>query len=566
MTDSYNRQLRTYGAVPVIDILPGETPPGMAKVTMPDPARLPDGLTLSPAVQARYNPPLATMFFDSWKCFGSDKSHMQLPTAWIPRDVQNVSTAAAVKANIGNYEQWVESVNKTYARLLKQQREVMAVVVEAAETTAAGQQEIGALVNTLAKLAKVNPADVSGESELAKLVGTGTLVTDHLQPGPDGAISEDSYVMSLIDTMVANTEAVMNEYAERLRQKAALVSANPGAAQTPPTHTSPATDEPAGQLSAQPVDPQVTRVAQSTATADDLSTAPAAWNWDAPEANSTRSAAQPTRTPAPSRNVRAGLSTDAANPSLASPGLGASPASMGPMLDALSGLGGLNGVPRGTDEGRIGPRRYPAIRPPLVPPIVRPPAPPNAPAAPVSPSTAAAPPPVSPPGNAPVTPGTAAHSAATPTGAGATPAGRPVGENGKMPFPIPPPDGPTQDVPPAVAHALTIAFANKAATDAKTAYTAAGARWSDKDRIDPNQLATGDVATWQSAAAIVVVVGNGALQVVVDGELRTITDDMNGVQGPFGEFGGFIRPPNVGIGAPDTGVPTAADSPVAVSV
>ncbi|MET9031216.1 hypothetical protein ABZW96_37425, partial [Nocardia sp. NPDC004168] len=67
------------------------------------------------------------------------------------------------------------------------------------------------------------------------------------------------------------------------------------------------------------------------------------------------------------------------------------------------------------------------------------------------------------------------------------------------------PDGRAQKVSAMVAQALDGAFGNASGTDAQKAYERTPAKWSDKkqlgDRVDPYQLMTGDVATWDNRTA-----------------------------------------------------------------
>ncbi|NUS42453.1 MAG: hypothetical protein HOQ24_01970 [Mycobacteriaceae bacterium] len=124
------------------------------------------------------------------------------------------------------------------------------------------------------------------------------------------------------------------------------------------------------------------------------------------------------------------------------------------------------------------------------------------------------------------------------------------------------PDGRTQRVAAVVAQALDAAFAGKT-TDAKAAYAATSAKWTDREepgkRVDPYQLMTGDVATWDERTALVVSFGvdSGTLEVVVDGVLQPFLPEMNDATGSFGPFAGFYHPKGIDIA---TG---ASRSPVA---
>ncbi|MBF6338291.1 hypothetical protein IU450_20680 [Nocardia abscessus] len=182
---------------------------------------------------------------------------------------------------------------------------------------------------------------------------------------------------------------------------------------------------------------------------------------------------------------------------------------------------------------------------------------------------AVAPPPVAPPVTAqPATVQTA--TTAPPTQHSGTPAGTPSstqptvapgrtpGADGSVIYTFP--DGRTQKVSAMVAQALDGAFGNASGTDAQKAYEKTPAKWSDKkqigDRVDPYQLMTGDVATWDKRTAILVVFGSdegGTLEAVVNGELKPFTPEMSDSAGEFGQFAGFVHPKGIELTAPAEG-------------
>ncbi|MCX4092173.1 hypothetical protein [Nocardia sp. alder85J] len=132
------------------------------------------------------------------------------------------------------------------------------------------------------------------------------------------------------------------------------------------------------------------------------------------------------------------------------------------------------------------------------------------------------------------------------------PAGRTPGPDGTVTYTFP--DGQTQKVSVTVAKALDAAFGNQKDTDAQTAYAGTSAKWTDKKqigaRVDPYQLMTGDIATWENATAIVRVMGSGTdgtLDVIVDGQLKPFAPDMSGATGEFGEFTGFQHPNGIEV-------------------
>ncbi|GAA5062284.1 hypothetical protein [Nocardia callitridis] len=194
-------------------------------------------------------------------------------------------------------------------------------------------------------------------------------------------------------------------------------------------------------------------------------------------------------------------------------------------------------------------------------------------AAPQSPAPAA-------PSTAPAAP---AHSAPPPNSSSSQPTGgapgRTPGPDGSVEYPFP--DGRTQRVSPVVAQALDAAFFNKSATDARQAYEKTSAKWTDNKQIgvlvDPSQLMTGDVVTWEAAdsassgdfdsgqrsaivaakdvsssassgeadtgqrTAIIVSFGpDQPLEVVVKGEMKPFTGDMFAEESM--DFSGFAHP------------------------
>ncbi|MBU3066809.1 hypothetical protein KO481_35485 [Nocardia sp. NEAU-G5] len=185
--------------------------------------------------------------------------------------------------------------------------------------------------------------------------------------------------------------------------------------------------------------------------------------------------------------------------------------------------------------------------------------------------------PQAPPSQAPAQPGTAQPA---PNGSSSSqpplpPQGRTPGGDGSVLYTFD--DGRTQKVSVVVAQALDAARANKDGTSAKDAYAKTAAKWSDDkkigDAIDPSQLMTGDVATWDNHNAIVVVFppgqggGTGTLEVIVEGKLQPFSAQMSDKSGDFGEFAGFEHPHGIemtGSSDPNAAgggvVPVAADS------
>ncbi|MQY23643.1 hypothetical protein [Nocardia macrotermitis] len=190
---------------------------------------------------------------------------------------------------------------------------------------------------------------------------------------------------------------------------------------------------------------------------------------------------------------------------------------------------------------------------------------------------------------APATPAqNPAQTAPNGPGTTAPPAGTPArvpGADGLVDYTFP--DGRVQKVSVVVANALDAAFGNQAGTDAQAAYAQGAntpAKWSDPkqigERVDPSQLVTGDVATWDdNHTAIVIVWGStpggasgpdadagqgGSLEVVIDGQQKPFTPEMSGKGGDFGSFAGFAHPHGIEASATSAGdsthaVPTTGD-------
>lgn len=147
---------------------------------------------------------------------------------------------------------------------------------------------------------------------------------------------------------------------------------------------------------------------------------------------------------------------------------------------------------------------------------------------------------------------TGPSSGATSSQTGGRPPRTP-GEDGSVVYSFP--DGRTQKVSPTVAKVLDKAFANIKGTDAQEAYAETEAKWTDRKeigtRVDPFQLMTGDVATWDDRTAVLVVFGSaeeGTLEVIVNGEIEPFAPEMSDSTGEFGQFTGFVHPPGIEVG------------------
>jgi hypothetical protein len=143
-------------------------------------------------------------------------------------------------------------------------------------------------------------------------------------------------------------------------------------------------------------------------------------------------------------------------------------------------------------------------------------------------------------------------------------------EDGRIPY-THTGDGVTEQVWPSVADAYEAAYSNKGGTDGKAAYAGTDAEWLDEkalERVDPSDLASGDLITFDDGSAVVRVQRKegdpegGIVDVIIKGELTPIADVMADGAGELGRFAGFRRPPGIeppgaekSTGAADPGSP-----------
>ncbi|GGL10599.1 hypothetical protein GCM10011588_26280 [Nocardia jinanensis] len=115
-------------------------------------------------------------------------------------------------------------------------------------------------------------------------------------------------------------------------------------------------------------------------------------------------------------------------------------------------------------------------------------------------------------------------------------------------------DGVTETVSASVAAAYERAYGNKSATDAKAAYTGTDAEWADEkilEPVDPNDLMSGDVITFDNGSAMMRVQNEeghpdgGKVDVIIKGELTPIEAVMAEGAGELGRFAGFGHPPGI---------------------
>jgi hypothetical protein len=136
-------------------------------------------------------------------------------------------------------------------------------------------------------------------------------------------------------------------------------------------------------------------------------------------------------------------------------------------------------------------------------------------------------------------------------------------------------DGVTETVSASVADAYEKAYSNKSTTDAKAAYAGTDAEWTDEkalEPVDPNDLMSGDVITFDNGSAMVRVQKKegdpegGDVDVIIKGELTPIGAVIaEGAEG-LGGFAGFVHPPGIELPAPEelgpgASVPMTGDLP-----
>ncbi|MFQ6229632.1 hypothetical protein [Nocardia sp. NPDC002869] len=140
---------------------------------------------------------------------------------------------------------------------------------------------------------------------------------------------------------------------------------------------------------------------------------------------------------------------------------------------------------------------------------------------------------------------------------------RPTGEtardeDGRIPY-THTGDNVTEQVWPSVADAYEAAYSNKGGTDGKAAYAGTDAEWLDEkalEPVDPSDLASGDLITFDDGSAVVRVQPEegdpegGIVDVIIKGELTPVAEVMADGAGELGRFAGFRRPPGIEPPAP----------------
>ncbi|MGW5387307.1 hypothetical protein [Nocardia sp. NPDC003963] len=582
LEDSFRANVMGYPAIPLMDISDEdeEWPAKMAHVYMPDPSRMPPGLTFNSPMQQNYRT-LPPMYKGLRSNFGKDSGETDLPKEL---DIADISGDDA--AHIPTYSERVDAMREQYGRLRKGSEIVAEAVHRSAELCGAGRSDIDATIEGVKGLAGTDPRDIErinkhAEDLAAKpSANTGLPLLQIDTTQITGEPQEDAYVLTLIETALAGAEALVTAYGQAFQNLAAETEAQQQEAEaakkaaeeakqaaeeakkpdTPETPVTPGNSSP---------DPYYQPAASGTPTATTPTATTPGGNTSAPPAldlgdddpATTDPGIDPGRTDTGPSTSLGGDSGGVGSPTAAVPalgggsGLGSGFESMmlPQLMQAMLGNRGPEGNDRsGRQRNREEDERHgdvvaaPGTVPSTAPAAAQPPAvQSNAPAA--APARAVAPP---------------AGPAATPPAA--APA-RTSDDNVVYTFP----DGRTQEVSATVARVLDAAFGNAAKTDARQAYEGTPAAWPDAKRIgtriDPYQVITGDIGVWEERTAVLVVVdesADGSLEAVIDGALQVVHSlaEMRDSAGEFGGFTGFFHPPGIEKKAPATETAPVADA------
>lgn len=488
---------------------------------------------------------LAEALSDNWQLFGDSENFATEAAAVTPLPIVPTSLSASGESPTPDeYPAAAARLATAAQRFEALQQAVAEQVVEAAENTELGREQIEHLIAGINTYARGTVADNVNASFAGLLEQA---FNENVQ-----TMEQRSGTSSDIAGMIADLEQRMNEQLEtdRAAMQEGLEQARqnqftpsyPGVPSVPtPNVPTPEIPE-APNLPGTPGDPSRPEL-------------PAPGTPDVPGRPDTPDVPGSPNTPGtPDDPSRPPVTAPGATPDMGMGGMGAL-SSLLPLL-AMQG-GGLGQNRFGRED--LDPRRYDRER--LSPARPAPVQPVPAPSGQQAPSTG------TPAGQPPQPSAMPPASATAPQDAGAPPTHRPAAD-GKVMYTFP--DGRTQEVYPKVADALDAAFAETGETDARAAYGMASAKSGASqskypgDRVDPQQLMTGDIAMWADRTALLAVFGspeNGTLEVVVDGTLRQFEPEMRDSAGEFGAFAGFFHP--VGVAASGTGDTTVPTDPTA---
>ncbi|WP_327148021.1 hypothetical protein [Nocardia sp. NBC_01329] len=562
-----------FAEIPVIPIGDEERPEGMPQVLMPDSSDTasppwPSDLTFSEPMQQNYKT-LPGVYKDILGSFGKDPTETSLPEEVpLPGKIKDPE-----KAGIPNYAQRAGDLEVRFENIRGFDDQVAKTVERTVEYCDEGKGVAKISVRTVGDFAKVHPENIEG---IKAAVGAAEAASPNVEVpvflfpqtyGADGNLTEDSYVLSIMEGSYAGIESIMSHYAKLFDELAAATekpddesnekpgNEKPGDQNRGDPNTTPGIDTPqpvpAPDAQETPLEPPKPIDLGDT---DDSSSGSKA---DEP-GKSAREALEQLGKDAAATGTGPGAGQPPQIPANANAAGSGMESMMLPMLmQAMMGMGAKQQPGQQPDdrlrrrrrEDEAGPEQAPAIAP--VPSAPQPAAPAATPPGTPTPPARVSAPPVAPPVQAG--------------------AGKPAGtsqDNVMYTFP----DGRTQEVSAVVGRALDAAFDNAGGTDAAAAYTNTPAKWTDEKkigpRVDPHQLMTGDVGVWDDRTALLVVFGtdtSGTLEAVVDGQLQPVTgpEDMRDGQGEFGQFVGFFHPPGIEKAAPASEAADAAVQPAA---
>ncbi|MFI5715840.1 hypothetical protein [Nocardia sp. NPDC051750] len=454
----------------------------------------------------------ASSLVDNYQMFGDLEKKEDLKVTPIRALVVPAGVSAGSEGGAG-YSQAVQALNASAKGLNQSQSELAGTLAEVEEITRTGQENIASLI-----------AGVNG-----------------VMPSiPAGDI--DASFVTLLNQAIGESMGIMAD-AQAAAELAAATVGNPG------LDTNPSGDDLANAVG------QIDSGIGNSALMPDSSTLPSPTELDnlIPDPIDTDNGVSPEldnaidRIQQASANPAVPANMAATDPS--SNMMNSMMSSMLPMMMQQAMMRNMTDSDLAGHRAEMDPARYeqPAAPPaPVAPPVGT---------TPWSAQQAATTPPPATQAQAPAHPQThtGPSSGATSSQAGGTPPRTP-GADGSVVYTFP--DGRTQKVSPMVAKVLDKAFANIKSTDAQEAYADTEAKWTDRKeigtRVDPYQLMTGDVATWDDRTAVLVVFGSaeeGTLEVVVNGELQPFTPEMSDSTGEFGQFTGFLHPPGIEVGA-----------------
>ncbi|MGW1742665.1 hypothetical protein ACWCPQ_28100 [Nocardia sp. NPDC001965] len=567
-----------YPDIELIDISEQELSPipdRMPHIMMPDPNRLPEGLALTPPMEANYRT-VPGSYAEYWKSFGEKPGKLELP-----KELEVSDISGAEKAGIQNYPQRVEKLQYTFTNLKAKAAVVAKANDRTSELCGAGRSDFSGVVKALEAFAKSDPRDMKRIGTLCseyaqKATDVSNLKVFTIDPAPLGAgvPSEDGYAFLLVEAAYDNAEIIMTAYAAAFDSLAAQTEAEKPGTETGAQQTgAPQTTTNTGNGAADPYYAGAPTSTWPTARPSPSTVAaPTPWNLTSDKSSGAGADRPAADVPGVGNTGVDGLGAASSTPDVASLAAAAAPAvsaagnGMGsalqsmmlPMLmQAMMGRnrqGAQDDLETGRREGRERQEDGSAMAIPA----------PAATPTPATPATQSPGQPTAPP------PGDAKPVSARPEAD--RPQGKPVPatapeKKGNVTYTFP--DSRTQEVSAVVARALDAAFGNAAGTDARAAYTGTPAEWSDPKRIgrriDPSETMTGDVGAWEDRFALLVQFdGQDLLEAVVDGALMQLADlsQMRDGAGEFGGFVGLFHPPGIEKVADESAVTTVPAAPV----